>query len=263
MNGPRERRYVVADKVVNRRTAARTAAPIAPQVRSRLAAKLSRQRMGPTLAQQLRAPASAQVRATARTVLGTVVVASGGVGLFLGWLHSSWAAVGAGAAAGLAGAAVVWRARHAQDATALALPQATPVLDEEAIGAFDMALGRVAAEVPDDVGQALAAIKARVVRICRDPLAATAGEHLTFEDRMFVRESVRRYLPDSLEAYLLVPAAQRHAAPAGTTSAHALLLTQLQTLDTALAEREAKLAADAREALLRQERFLQAKSRRL
>lgn len=260
MSGRREGRYAVGSKAATRLTAARTPPAVSPVLKDRIAAKLARRRAGPSLAQQLHAPPAANHRPTAGVVVGSVLTAGGGTAIFLGWLQSSWPAAIGGAATAAAGAWCIWRwwARGASDPQQ---PVAAPMVDDEAILAFDNAFARLAPQLPDDVAQALARCKAQVVRIARSPAAAQTGERFGFEDRMFVRECVRRYLPDALQAYLLVPAAQRHAQPADGESAHELLLSQLQRLAEGLAERESKLAADAREALLREQRFLQAKGR--
>jgi hypothetical protein len=118
---------------------------------------------------------------------------------------------------------------------------------------------RIAPEIPADIAQQLADLKQSIVRIGRNPAAAQPDEHFTFEDRMYVVECVRRYLPDGLQAYLGVPKAQRLEALADGQTPHALLVAQLEMLRAGLAERETKLARSAAEALLQQERFLKAK----
>ena len=92
-------------------------------------------------------------------------------------------------------------------------------------------------------------------------IAAAVDEHFRPEDRLYVNECLRRYLPDSLQAYLAVPAGQRALPLADGQTAQDLLLGQLTPLHQELLDREAKLAGQASAALLRQQRVRTAKAR--
>ncbi|MBE7367322.1 hypothetical protein [Ramlibacter pallidus] len=258
MNAPRERKYVVAAKAVNRRTTPRAPAPPAPVARERAAATQARRRVGAPLAELLRTRADARRRVSALAVAGGMVAAGSGIALFLGWLQGSVILGGLGALGAGAGLLAVrssgGRAAGRQDEG----PQA-PLLDEPAMRSFDDAMARVAPELPADAAQQLSDVKQLVVRIARHPAASGADEHFTLEDRMYVVECVRRYVPDALQAYLSVPRAQRSVEVAEGRTAQAVLSGQLALLRTALQEREQKLARSAAEALLRQERFLKSK----
>lgn len=107
--------------------------------------------------------------------------------------------------------------------------------------------------------QPLAEFKQLVARIARHPQSASTDEFFTVEDRLYVVECVRRYLPDSLQSYLAVPRSQRAVALADGGSAESLLASQLDLLRSELEQREAKLARSAAEQLVRQQRFLQSK----
>jgi hypothetical protein len=76
---------------------------------------------------------------------------------------------------------------------------------------------------------------------------------------LYVRELVRRYLPDTLTAFLQVPAAQRDTPGTDGRSALVLLGEQLGLLQSELSRREALLVQVSTEALQQQQRFLQAK----
>lgn len=255
------RKYVISDRSANPRTA-RVGNPTPPApppgLRRKLLASAARSRLGAPLADQLRRPVDGRRRVPAAAVAGAMLATAGGVALMLAGLQGLFA-LGAGAtAAVLAGAALAWRARAA---AALHEPQAAPLFDPETVARVDQALAALAPEVPAGPAQALAEFKATVVRIAQHQSALTPDEHFTFEDRMYVVECVRRYLPDSLQAYLQVPSAQRASATANAPSANALLMSQVQLLTRELQLREEKLAQSATEQLRRQDRFLQSKSR--
>ena len=93
--------------------------------------------------------------------------------------------------------------------------------------------------------------------------SAPLDGEFTLDDRLYVIESLRRYIPDTLSAYLQVPAAQRTLPGAGDSpSANDLLQSQLALLQSGLAQRAQRLSASAVEAMRRQQRFLQAKATR-
>jgi hypothetical protein len=77
---------------------------------------------------------------------------------------------------------------------------------------------------------------------------------------LFIGELLRRYVPDSLQRYLEIPAAQRPAVRLddGRTPAQALS-AQLDGLAQELAERETLLAQASSEALALQGAFLEAR----
>jgi hypothetical protein len=261
-----EPKYVVGGtKPVNRRTASKLAAQapvaVAPVARERVLAAHARSRLGAPVADQLRAIAARpRGRLAKQAVLGGMAAACGGLGLFLAWLHASAPGGMAAAAVAATGSLLAWRAPRAVGE--LSQFQAPVLLDPASVEAFDRALAALSAEVPPQVLQPLAEFKAVVVRIARHPAAGAVDEHFLLEDRLYVNECVRRYLPDSLQSYLAVPKEQRGKPLAEGQSAEALLLSQLAMLHGELLAREEKLARSAAEGLLRQDRFLRAKAGR-
>lgn len=150
----------------------------------------------------------------------------------------------------------VWRmltGRPALDAVA------APWLEPQAVAALDDALAQLAPQMPAAALRQLADLKDSVARLARHPVAEV---HLAFDDRMYVLECVRRYVPDALQAWLAVPAARRAQPLAQGRSADALLQAQLALLQRGLAQREARLASGGAEALLQHERFLRGKVER-
>ena len=269
-------RYVSASEPVNRRTAKPAAPrpePINPVVQQRLAAKWATQhakaRLGASLAAQLHvapSPASPASALTPWFITGAVVAAMAGVGLLLAVIGQSLMLAGASAVALAVGAGLmtVVHRRFGAAAPEAASPLAAATLfDAASIAAFDRVVHSMAADAPNDVSAALAGLKQQLVRIAQ--LAASAGvdEHFTLDDRLYLRELLRRYLPDSLEAYLLVPADQRLAPVLGHgASAASLLLAQLAMLSAQLSQRETQLTVSKAANLLRQQRFLASKTSR-
>ena len=257
----RDPKFIVGSRPVNRRTAVRPAAPApSPVARQRLRANQVRNRLGAPLAEQLMAPIRQHRVAPSRlAIVGGIVAATGGLGLFLAWLQAS-VALAAASTAGVAGGLFLARPRASAADAALMAAAPSPLFDPACVAALDRALQPLAAELPPDLVQPLVDIKQLIVRLARHPAAQAVDEHFRPEDRMYVNECLRRYLPDSLQAYLAVPSAQRTLPLADGQTAHGLLLGQLTLLHQELQAREAKLARSASEALLRQQRFLQAKS---
>lgn len=156
--------------------------------------------------------------------------------------------------AGLAWAARgVWRQRRqpGTEAQEALLPSA-------ALQALDGLLARAAPALPAAATAMLKAVK-QDLELAQQPGALNA---LGMQDRFFVQQCVARYLPDSLEAFLRIPAARR-AEPlaAGQPSADEALVQQLATLHDGLLRRLQPAHDEAAQALLRQQRFLDAKAR--
>ena len=81
------------------------------------------------------------------------------------------------------------------------------------------------------------------------------------EESLYLREAVRRYIPDSINSCLQVPQKDRASLVIdGSKPALDLLHDQLQMIQLQLDGREAKLTQIAGEALLRQQRFLASKA---
>ena len=274
---PPKDRYVSASAPVNRRTARQpvVAAPAVPHasVRQRLARVQAQHRLGGLLSQRLLVREGLRGRGTGgRTGTGGIAVAVGGtlsaVGLLVAWLQQS-VPVAVVAVAGVFVAAVAgwWlrRNRRAGQIHQVVLPD---LFDAPALTALDEVLKQLASEVSDEHLKQLRGMADTLERMA--PLMRRVGmnEQFTQEDHFYVTECVRRYLPDTLQAYLQVPRHSRALAAstaptdvgsAESTSADALLAAQLALLQTELARREQALNSASTEALQKQQRFLQAK----
>lgn len=259
--------YVAADRPVNRRTAARalrSGSELSPVLSERMSAARVRNRLGPPLLEQLRS--GTPVRSTplpASAIVGAVVTTAGSVALFLAWLQSSPALGLGGLAGGLAGAGLMWRARRQQGPALDGLEAASPLLDPALVRGLDQAVEQLGPGLPEAAAERLAALKELIVRIANRAGQNGVDENFTLDDRHYLTECVRRYLPDTLGSYLRVPVEVRATAILdGGHTANDLLLHQLELFRVALTEREGRLAKTAAEPLMRQQRFLEVKSRR-
>jgi hypothetical protein len=150
--------------------------------------------------------------------------------------------------------------RHRQAVRPMENPIAAALFDEVSVQAFDRALSSMTADAPEEITAELGRLKQRLVRIAQVGAPEVMDEHFTLDDRLYLTELLRRYLPDSLRAYLQVPKDQRVAPvlmQGGTASS--LLMGQLQMLCSELDKREKKLLISKAEQLLRQQRFLESK----
>ncbi len=263
-----EPKYIASDGPVNRRTASRKlreAPALNPLAGARLAAAQARNRLGPALVDQVRAGSAPARRAAlpALAIVGAIAATVAAVVLFLGWLQSSLL-LGLGGLAGVViGLGLAWQAQRRQDAAASPVHIPAALIGDSALQALDQVLEQLGPELPEAVVERLTALKDLIVRIARLGNQAGIDENFTMEDRLYVNECVRRYLPDTLQSYLQVPREQRSStALEGGRNASDMLLSQLELLRVELADRESRLARNAAEGLVKQQRFLQAKVRR-
>lgn len=259
----RDGKVVVASRPVNRRTAVQPVAPvaIAASVKARLKAQRARHQLGAPLAAQLLAGSTAQQAVRKTALAGTVIGSAAIVGLFLSGLQASVGMASISALALAAGLVLIYVGRGRGQQTAAPGSATSPLLDSDCVAAFDRALEALDGTLSAELQQALVELKALLLRLAKHPAAAVQDEHFTTQDRFYVNECLRRYLPDSLQAYLAVPANEREKGDAPHTTPLAIVLGQIALLTSELSAREVKLGLSAKEALLRQERFLQSKHR--
>lgn len=133
---------------------------------------------------------------------------------------------------------------------------------------LDTLLENLAAQSPPDtleqLVEKLVDLKASVMR-CATLLIADYADGACFvgENHFYVGEAVRRYIPDTITACLQVPAKDRASLVLeNNQTAMDLLHAQLALIAHELGLRETDLSQAAGEDLLRQQRFLAAKTRR-
>lgn len=265
-------RRAYASAPVNRRTAPRAAprpqAP-PPAVRARTQQARQRQVLGAPLSELLERAASGgaahQRSRLPPLLIGAAVCAIAAVSALV-LLRSRAGLALAGALTALSGVCWLWQRRTARASRqALNPPPAASAspLDAQTLHRIDQAFEAVAAAVNEPALARLITLKAAVARMALALQGIGVDGDFTLEHRMYVIEAIRRYIPDTLGAYLQVPPAQRALpGPQGTPSANQLLQDQLALLQSALAQREQLLHASLVEALQRQQRFLESKATR-
>lgn len=174
----------------------------------------------------------------------------------------------ASALTALGGVCWLWHQRSqrlAKEARRLTTPEPAgpPPFDAEALRRIDEAFEATAAVASGPALALLITLKAAAVRMALAVGRSGPDADFTLEDRMYVIECIRRYIPDTLTAYLQVPPAQRSLpGPQASKTADLILLDQLSLLQTELEHREQRLQGSAVEPLLRQQRFLESKATR-
>lgn len=264
-------RRAYANAPVNSRTAPKPALkppPLHASVRARTQKARQRQLLGASLSELLgrREPDPADPRSRlhpamiAATVcavaaLGALILLRSGTGLAL-----------AAALSALGGACWLWQRRNQRAARQdrhLSAPQSTlpSPFDEQALRRIDLAFEETAAVVSEPALEQLMSLKAAAARMALALGRSEVDADFTVEHRLYVIECIRRYIPDTLSAYLQVPPAQRALpGPQAAKSADQILRDQLALLQSELEQRERLLQGSAVEPLLRQQRFLESKA---
>ena len=259
-------RWVSGDGPINLRTmnrqqlgAVRPQASVSPEAFARAERSQARSALGAGLAQQLEAAQTPAHQAPhALQIVFAIVFTCGVLTGLLAWLQMSLL-LGV-AALGLVLLGALGWFKGVKRPRPVAVSRA-PLFDKKTLTAFDEALQATASELSPAVHAVLRRIKAALAQAAQH--AGPVDEHFTQDDRMFLVECLRRYIPDSLEAYLRVPAAQRsHALSAQEPSPEDALAQQLLMLQDEIEQRSKKIGRSAAEDLLKQQRFLESKKTR-
>lgn len=259
-------RRAYASAPVNQRTAPIAAVnpqPVHASLRARAQKARQRQLLGPPMSGLVaRRPAGApheRDKLHPGVIAATVCAVAAASALIL--IRSSTGLALAAALTALGGASWLWQYRSQR--STMPAPASSPPFDAEALRKVDEVFEATAAVASEPVLAALLSLKAVAVRMALALTGSEVDAGFTVEDRMYVIECIRRYIPDTLSAYLQVPPAQR-ALPGlqGTRSVDQILLDQLELLQSELELRNQRLQGSAVESLLRQQRFLQSKAAR-
>jgi len=185
---------------------------------------------------------NAHIAGCALALLGPLLLFAGFIGP--GWLWITAGLYGVGALLG----ASIGRAPEIERRIEAHLTAA------DLLAHLDTLVARVAPQLTPDMNQHLARVRASVAEVL-PRLAAAQGAG---DDLYTVRETVLRYLPETLAHYVALPPLFRgtHVLKEGKT-ARALLSEQLALLDDKLTEVVANVAAADARALLANGQFLQ------
>ena len=262
---------------VNSRLVAPQAVPeddTPPVVRARLEATHARLRLGVPLSERLapaqRGPGNAEPLSV-RQIVSVVGATVSGVGLTLGLIQSAIVVIGASAVllCGFGAAAYLGGKTRRQPGGNAAAPFAR-LIDGKDIALLDGAMEKLVATAPqetvdrltglkDQLSRSLALVGQSEVREVRE--VAQSNPVALDEDTLFLRECVRRYLPDSISGFLRVPLKARTTLQMENgKTAQDLLHDQFDMLKNQLQAKEERLTQMAGESLMQQQRFLAAKT---
>ena len=265
---------------VNARLLAPQALPeddASPIVRARLEATHARLRLGTRLSERLapaqRSPGSAEPLSV-RQVVSVVGATVSGVGLTLGLIQSAVVVIGASAVllCGFGAVAYLGGKARRQPGGRVSAPH-TVLVDSKDIALLDVAMEKLVATAPQETVDRLTDLKDQISR----SLALTTNSKFSEvtqanqrtqinpvtldENTLFLRECVRRYLPDSISGFLRVPLKDRASLHMENgKTAQELLHDQFDMLKNQLQAKEDRLTQMAGESLMQQQRFLAAKT---
>ncbi len=276
MNDPKldrlNKKFAVADGPVNQRLMApveESTEQDSPIVLARIQASLARQRLGASMAERL-SHARGHSNANGGLSTGDIATVVGGaasaVGLTLGLIQGSLLIGGIGLVClGGFGLRAFVAAKSRRMNNGAGVPQVAELIAAKDVEMLDAALDKLAGEAPQELLDRLARLKALIAHC----VALVAGSKEAGgvgaagnDDSFFIRETVRRYLPDSIASYLRVPQKDRASLVIddGKTASD-LIHAQLDMLEQQLSAKEIRLTQMAGESLMRQQRFLAAKTR--
>ena len=269
MNDPKiSKNYVVSKGPVNRRTTPNSLTPTtkeSPLVKVRVQIAKARQRLGVPLSQRLTAEHSGTSHRK-KLSFATILQAIGGtvsaIGLMLALIQGS--AVMAIFCTALVCGFGAWAYYSAhvmgKDAGTSTLEMAH-LIDTRDIELLDRTMEKLAAQEGQATVDRLTNLKESITR-CMALMPSTQLEgSFSTEDHLYIRECVRRYIPDSINACLQIPQKDRTSLLIdGSKSALHLLHDQLDMVQNQLNSKENHLTQLAGESLLRQHRFLAAKT---
>ena len=267
----KDSRLVSGDGPINRRTANREhlrelhqSTSVSPEAIARAERSQARSALGAGLEQQVQSFQTQVHQApTAFQIIAAIVLACGVITALLAVLQTSRVLGGVACGLLVLGSIGVfkWMRQLKGSASARGIGASAPIFDEKSLRAFDDALEAASPDLSSTASTALRQIKTTLAKVAEH--AGPTDEHFTQDDRMFLVECLRRYIPDSLEAYLRVPREQRsHALLPEASSAEAAFAEQLSILSDEIEKRGKKIGRSAAEDLMKQRRFLESKKTR-
>lgn len=184
-------------------------------------------------------------------IAGSALALLGPLLLFTGVIGSGWLLITAGLYG--AGWLLGWSTRSAPEIERRIEDTLTVA---QTLERLDGLIARVAAQLTAEMNSRLASVRTSVAEV----LPRLVGTRSFDTDLYTVRETVLRYLPETLANYVALPPAFRssHALKDGKT-ARALLTDQLTLLDDKMREIVANVSSSDAQALLANGKFLEMK----
>ncbi|WP_395008621.1 hypothetical protein [Undibacterium sp.] len=260
-------KYVTGNRPVNQRTTPPpdvTTQAIHPVLKGRMAAMKAKHQFGAPLTDQLHRSRgkSKPSRISATIIFCAVLVTVFSLGLAIAAMEKSILITSISLLGLLFGLGFLYRSVRTKRIAHEAIIHVSPLFNETCLNAFDRVLEQSGKELEEDMVAQLNCIKAQILRIAKLADHADMNEHFSIEDRHYLSESLQRYLPDSLQNYLQIPSTARASELINTTqTANDLLRQQLTLFQSEFDKYEQKLTRNAAEHLLRQQRFLEAKTK--
>ena len=269
MDDPKlNKNLAVSNGPVNRRLMAPPVPPrqsAVPVVHKRLEATRAKLRLGASLAERLSPLQHHSNNAeplSSWEIVAVVGAAVSAVGLTLGLIQSAFLVIGTSALflCGF-GTAAYLGTRFRRHAGGAETADAGNLIDDKDIALLDTAMETLATTAPQETIDRLSDLKAQISRSLALIASTKSNPACLDEDQFFIRECVRRYLPDSISGFLRVPQRDRGTLliDDGKTALN-LLHDQFEMLQNQLQAKENRLTQLAGESLMHQQRFLAVKT---
>lgn len=269
MDDPKlNKNLAVSNGPVNRRLMAPPVPPrqsAVPVVHKRLEATRAKLRLGASLAERLSPLQHHSNNAeplSSWEIVAVVGAAVSAVGLTLGLIQSAFLVIGTSALflCGF-GTAAYLGTRSRRHAGGAETADAGNLIDDKDIALLDTAMETLATTAPQETIDRLSDLKAQISRSLALIASTKSNPACLDEDQFFIRECVRRYLPDSISGFLRVPQRDRGTLliDDGKTALN-LLHDQFEMLQNQLQAKENRLTQLAGESLMHQQRFLAVKT---
>ncbi len=239
--------------------------PTAPIVKARMQMANARRMLGTPLATRLTASQEdsrhhdhARLTLVLQAIGGTVA----GTGLLLGLIQKSLpvASVSALLVLGI-GMWAYMAAKQTRKTMATPPFENGTLIDASDVERLDNAMEKLAAQAPQETVNRLASLKESITRCIQLAHSTQTNEGFSGEDHFYIRECIRRYIPDSINGCLQIPQKDRTTLVIdGKKPAMDLLHDQIDMIRGELDIKETRLTQLTGESLMQQHHFLSAKT---
>ena len=203
-------KFVTAKRLLNRRTAPKPTPSlprIHPSVAERLSSLKARNKFGLRLIDQWRLAHTQEQHQilNAWLILGGMLATLSIIALILSFIQTSLGMAVLGVAGLISSGVLILVGRRLTKAETANTPSSAGLFDEASLMAFDDAIEQLAPDVSDEISAHLVGLKQQIFRIAKLSMNNPVDVHLMLDDRLYLIESLRRYLPDSIQSFLQVP----------------------------------------------------------